>query len=71
MSLKRKGDDATNIATPRVRRSAILRPKAAGTIEQPLAQFARSPSPGESIQKLGQWPTWQIIPEENRSFTKD
>jgi len=21
--------------------------------------------------KLGHWPTWQIIPEENRSFTKD
>ena len=21
--------------------------------------------------KLGQWPTWQIIPEENRSFTID
>ena len=25
----------------------------------------------KSIQKLGHWPTWQIIPEENRSFTKD
>ena len=25
----------------------------------------------ESIPKLGQWPTWQIIPEENRSFTID
>jgi hypothetical protein len=22
-------------------------------------------------QKLGQWPTWQIIPKENRSFTNN
>ena len=25
----------------------------------------------ESTAKLGHWPTWQIIPEENRSFTND
>ena len=31
----------------------------------------RSRARNESIPKLGHWPTWQIIPEENRSFTKD
>jgi hypothetical protein len=25
----------------------------------------------ESIAKLGHWPTWQIISEENRAFTKE
>ena len=29
----------------------------------------RDDQPLESIIKLGQWPTWQIIPKENRSFT--
>jgi hypothetical protein len=45
-----------------------------GTLD-PVAQApdfaALHPGYKKVNQKLGQWPTWQIIPKENRSFTKD
>ncbi|WP_247518555.1 hypothetical protein, partial [Bradyrhizobium sp. 190] len=42
----------------------------AATMCASASAFAETTHSGVNI-KLGQWPTWQIIPKENRSFTKD